>query len=504
MNLSGILKVCAIVSVSAVSIIGSVLRSRDEMSGLINQNTSACNSNPYNSNTGEMSMYNNAQSRRFFGGSMQPQPMMNPMMGQQPMRPLTFGSPMPQTFQNPGYNNAMSYQGGFNAQSVYGYTPSGYSRRNMAPAPQQMSNPYANPFVAQNMMNGVYREPTYSQYGYGYDSGVSALYNNTSSYPYGYADNSYQQQPMMNTGYGYSQDPYYYQQPQQQPAVQTLGSYNASLIGSAARYRFWSPQTSGGACTYYGYDENMPSYPMTQQPQPQMMQPQMAPQQPMPQAYPQPMMYHQPVAEFPQQPMGYTDEQLKLFADLDRLKRAEEMKRSFMMTQPSNSPAPAYMRDPMDGRLHNTVRPIDTNNAWYSRDNRPSRPVQIPPQAQQMMRPQQPPQQNVVQAPMPPFMQNGPQNVQNNPPQETGPNADPVLNVMLNSSVPKQDPNGPKSIDEVPVPDIVMTFGQPEEPKQPPQTTGVQPLYTMPEEEPQPQQQPQQQSPMMNAGFSMV
>ena len=54
---------------------------------------------------------------------------------------------------------------------------------------QPQQNPYSNPFIAQNMMNmsGVYREPTYSQYGYGYDSGVSALYSG-SSYGYGYSD----------------------------------------------------------------------------------------------------------------------------------------------------------------------------------------------------------------------------------------------------------------------------------------------------------------------------
>ncbi len=514
MSLASILKACAIVGLSAVTMISTMLKVKEEQNGLINQPAPTFNNgNPYNGNTGEMNMYNNnaygSQSRRFYGCAQPSYPMANGpmMMGpyQQPMRPITFGSPIPQPsaqlqmalaqngYSVPCYNGAVAYQGGFNAQQQYGYTPSGYSRRNMMPngmyQQQPQQNPYSNPFIAQNMMNmsGVYREPTYSQYGYGYDSGVSALYSG-SSYGYGYSDDygygNYQQQQPMNN-YGYTQP--------QQSQVQTLGSYNRNLIGSAARYRCWSPETSGCSCTYYGYDDNTPSYP-TSAPtrQPMMQQPMMNNY-----GYQQPMMQPQTA---PQQPQ-YTDEQMRLFEEIERYKQSEAARMNAMRQQQR------VMNDPMDGRLHNTIRPINTENAWYSRTETTP---QVPQQPMAQPRPS-----NVINAPIPPFMQNGPAEMQQpNPPKSVGNSV--TLDAML-SNMCQPEPEGPKSPDDIPAPNIVMQFGdnwvpveqqaeaygqpQQQQPQQP-QSTGVQPLYTIPEE-PQPQQ-PTAPPPQFNPGISMV
>ena len=508
MNVMGILKVCAIVGLSAVTMVSTMLKVKEEQNGLINQNVPAFNNgNPYNSNMGEMNMYNNnaygSQSRRFYGCAQPSYPMANGpmMMGpyQQPMRPLTFGSPIPQPsaqlqmalaqhgYPVPCYNSAAAYQGGFNAVQQYGYQPSGYSRRNampngmmyQQPQPQQMS--YPNPFVNQCMGNGVYREPTYSQYGYGYgnDSGVAALYSGGSNYGYGYSND-----------YGYGGN---YQQPQQQqqPQVQTLGNYNANLIGSAARYRCWSPETSGSSCTYYGYDDNMPSYPTSAPPQqpPRMMQPQ--PMMNNGYGFQQPPMMTPP----PPQQNQYTDEQMKLYAEIERFKQSEAARANAMRQQP-----PRSMSDPMDGRLHNTIRPFSAENAWFS--------------ASEMKAPQQPQPQpsNVTVAPIPPFMQNGPAEMQQpNPPQSVG-GSSITWDAMLSNGSHQQEPapanpTNPQDIvmqfgdNWVPVEQQAEAYNAPPQQQQPQQAVGVQPLYTMPEQ--QPQQPPIQMSPPKET-FSMV
>ena len=60
MSLSNILKACAIVGLSAVTMISTMLKVKEEQNGLINQPAPTFNNgNPYNGNTGEMNMYNN-------------------------------------------------------------------------------------------------------------------------------------------------------------------------------------------------------------------------------------------------------------------------------------------------------------------------------------------------------------------------------------------------------------------------------------------------------------
>ena len=523
MFIGGILRVCAIVSLSAVSIISSMLKAKVEGPGMINP--SACNSNPYNSNTGVINMYNNgafsSQSRRFYGCAQPSYPMANvPTMGQtqqQSMRPITFGSPLPQPsiqlqmalLQNgypvPGYN-ANAYQGGYNAQAMYGYTPSMYSRRNMVPGtypqqpPQQMNYNNYNQ-MNQYMSNDMYREPSYgmnynygNNNGYGYDSGVSALYGN--SYNYGYTQ-SYQQ-PMMN---------YMYQQPQQQP-VQSLGNYNSSIVGSAARYSYWTP-SSDSSYAYYGYDDNVASYPTSypQQSQPQQMY---QPQQPMPQQmYQQPQIpagyttmqwnklceldremrnsvMQQNVPPQPQIPAGYTSEQWNKLCELDKeIQRHYRMHHKVPPQPQMPDGVPSYMRH-MDGRLHDTIRPmnVDNGSGWYTKEEQDMARAQS--QATVTVNPPMP-QPNV-----PPYLQNGParfyqqpqpqqqmyqqQEVEQQPSAPKISTGNPIMDKMLESLViPEADP---QEVANAPIPTHVMKFGPPDDSEPQDMTKIVPPFCT--------------------------
>ena len=505
MFIGSILRVCAIVSLSAVSIISSMLKAKVEDPGMINQVTPTYNSNPYNSNTGEINMYNNgafsSQSRRFYGCAQPSYPMANvPTMGQfqQPMRPITFGSPLPQPsvqlqmalLQNgypvPGYN-ANAYQGGYNAQAMYGYTPSMYSRRNMVPGtypqqpPQQMNYNNYNP-MNQYMSNGMYREPSYGMnynygnnngYGYGYDSGVSALYGN--SYDYGYTQ-SYQQ-PMMN---------YMYQQPQQQP-VQSLGNYNSSIIGSAARYSYWTP-SSDSSYAYYGYDDNVASYP-TSYPQQQQPMYQQNPQMP-----PQRQMANQ-MMEY--QPAGYTMEQWDKLRELDRVRKMEEMRNFGMQQNVTPQPQmpndmPLYMKD-MDGRLHNTIRPINADNGsgWYTKEEQNMAKAQS-----QVTIPVSPP---MPQPNVPPFLQNGParfyqqsqpqqQVVVQQPTVSKTTTGNPIMDKLLESqAIPEVDPK--EVLAKAPIPTHVMKFGPPDDSEPLDMTKIAQPFCTFDDQPEKPKEE---------------
>lgn len=487
--LSSILRIGAIVMVSAVSVISSVLKEKNDPFGPINLKLSSYNnSNPYNSNTGEMNMYNNAygsQSRRFYGCAQPSYPMAPvPPMGQfqQPMRPLTFGSPYPQ-FQAPALSQNGYSVPCYNANNNYGYQPTMYSRRNMLPGgyvqpqlPQQQTQTI-NPLLVQNMM-GTYREPTYGQYGYGYgyDNGVSALYsNNYSAYNYGYADN--------NTYGGY-------QQPQQnmwQQQPQTLAGYNNSdIIGSAARFKYWCPPSSNNSGSYYGYDDSYPSYPTTQsynpQPQPMMRQPQQQSVYPAYQAYQQ----QSQQSMMPQ----YTDERTRLY---DEIERFREQQRHASSMKAMN--ALGRMNDPMDGRLHNTGSQLNTDNAW-SMGNGYNTPNPTPAPAQ----PTPPPPTTSAPyiAPIPPFMQNGPARFQEPHHENTSLGGQVSIDAIFANGSPSE-PAPPPPVDPT---NIVMQFGDnwvpPEQqaeayaqptapPSQPqPQTAvGIQPLYTIPNEQTQ-------------------
>lgn len=392
--ITSVIRICAVVGMSAVTLISSLLRSKND-NGPINQYPFN-NSNPYSCNSGDDTMFNNAygsQSRRFYNGYAQ-QPVMAPMGYPAPMqvqpyqqRPLTFGPsqlmPSPQLqatlaqygYPTPGFNNAgyqnmgMGYQPSYTPNMYGNYPTSGYSRRNM-----NGYNPFTQPQSMNNygmsqqmdMTNGIYREPT------SIDPAVQALYGNYQScnYGYGYSGNTpnYSQ---MNQGFNWGT--YQQPQPQQQQFQQnyssqpmSLGSYNG-IIGSAARYKYWSPSTSyGTGVTYYGYDENCPAYPPpTASDIREMQMAQQMTVRPIPQPQPQPQqpMMQRPMPFDPQQMFG------------NRMRPVMNVQPQPQTQQPQpQQPMPGQvefekmmMQKYASSNLTNDIPSMgDIDNAWYS------------------------------------------------------------------------------------------------------------------------------------------
>lgn len=464
--ITSVIRICAVVGMTAVAIAGNIAKSRNGY-GLINQNP-YINGNPYNCNSGDDTMYNNAygsQSRRFFNGfAPQPQPVMATMgypnngMVVQPafQRPLTFGPsqlmPSPQLqatlsqygYPTPGYNN-----GGYPAMMNMNYQPSYsanmYSRRNMPgnynpfvqQQPQQPMNNYG-----MDLTNGVYRESSYV------DPAVQSLYGNYTScnYGYGYDNNNNHGYDAINPTNNWNM----YQQPQQtyqqnytsQPM--SLANYN-SIIGSAARFKYWSPSTSyGTGVTYYGYDERCPAYPPPTESDIRSMQ--MAQQmnvRPIPQPIPQPMM-QKPMPFQPQQMFGRQMPQPSMNMGMQ----------SFSQPQPQQTQQPQQMMpgqmefesmfgQKIGGLNKNDIHSFgDTTNAWYSvNEINCSQPQQ-----------QQPPQSNVV----PPLTP---------PPAQTPPPQTPITQMTQPQQAVEQTPmqqqiQEPQSDTEVSI-DAILALGRP-------------------------------------------
>ena len=391
MNVIAIVRVCAVVGLSAMSFISSMLKVRDQRDGgLINRISAFCNSSdPYNCNTGDVNMYNNAYgstSRRY--GIPTQQPMMaGPMMGQPNfMRPLSFNvasyQPSQQLqytlnqygYNTPGYNAIGQPQGFFGNAPVNmnWQNPMNYSRRNMNVFTPQFINAQ---FQQQPMTYIPQQQPQpqpYITYGYGYaepqpqqqqqmntgawwqpynvpvnNDGVQSLYQQCNNNWYGY-------------GYGYAEpvgNQMMYQQPQQYSSFNNINQVQprwnpeanfdgwmnggAGFIGCCARQQYWVPDSNSSPYAY-GYDDNAPSYHVPayasnmnygyneQQMQQQMMMQQQIQQQMMAQ---QQMMNQRPV-QVPQQTMGGSLSERAAFY-----------------------------------KANDKIRPFDTNNAWMNVDD---------------------------------------------------------------------------------------------------------------------------------------
>ena len=512
MMFTSMIRVCAVVGITAVTLVGSLLRAKND-NGPINQN-SFNNSKPYNCNTGDDTMYNNnaygSQSRRFYGGYAPQQPMGYgyPMPAQMPasmpqpqfQRPLSFGpstlQPSPQLqavlnqygYQAPGFNNAYAASMnmyGYQQYPTYaqnmnmGYQMPATSRRNMGgygypQQPQQYQmNASAYGYNTPNPSNGIYRDPGYV------DPAVQSLYNSNASYGYGYSQPTQQQQQYQqaqqqmaqsNMSYGYSQP-------------MNFVNYNG-IIGSAARYKCWCPSSSYGSQVYYGYDDNLPSYPpdpqeyYQQYPQPQFQQ--QVP--PPPQQFQQPNPYAQPIPPqgYPSpvyQSMNSVNESIRRRQMMQQQKAQQEYMNYLMRQQAQQQqqmrPQPVPPPD-MSGRLSNDIHPIgnvDNGSGWYTPDE--LNQFNPPPQPQPQPQPQQPQQMTVPE-----------------------PNDSEIsFDAMLNNNAAKE-PIQYKSIDEAPVPTHVMTFGAP-----PPPENNI--PDNIPVQQPHPQQMRTQQ-PMVPPGMTLL
>ena len=404
----GIVRVCAVVGLSAVSLISSVVKAKNN-DGLINQNQFCNNGTPYNYETGDANMNNTMYNSRRFGYYNQmsaPQPMMaGPMMMGQPnfiQRPLSFSVAQPspqlqQTLNQYGYATP-----GYNGYAQPQVNPMSYSRRNINYVPQQFMQPqmptypqqygysnnygYVEPAPQQTNWWQQYNTPTMSD-------GTQSLYTNyqplNTSYGYGYTDNSPSYQSMNNY-------------PQQQQ-MNSYASNDGWYIGCLARKEYCaSPASSYSGNGYYGYDERMPSYPpqpQQQRPMPQMMnmmmQPMMAPQQPM---TPPPQ----------QQPQISPMEEMR---QRDEMRKREEYLRAMqMMDQQRQSQPQQQPQYKSSVNMFETIKPFDTNNAWFDDSTLPQPPQQampqpqvVPPPSPQQMTP--PPPQQQQMAPPPQQMQ---------------------------------------------------------------------------------------------------
>lgn len=508
---TSVIRICAVVGITAVTFVGSMLRAKNE-NGPINQN-SFNNGRPYNCNTGDDTMYNNnaygsQQSRRFYGGYAPQQPMgygyPAPMPQPQPQfqRPLSFGpstlQPSPQLqavlnqygYQAPGFNNAYAA-----SMNMYGYPQyptyaqsmsSGYqmpatSRRNMnygygypqqqqyQPQQYQMNN-QSYGFNTPNPSTGIYRDPGYVE------PAVQSLYNSNASYGFGGYNNQTQQQ------YGYDNNQQYQQNTMSYGYSQPMNFVNYNgIIGSAARYKCWCPSSSYGSTVYYGYDENLPSYPSTyQQAPPQFQQPpQQFPQQQFQQPYPYPQpvppqIYPSPVY----QSMNSVNESIRRRQMMEQQKQMaqqqEYMRRMGQMQRPQQVPPPN-----MSGRLSNDIPPIgnvDNGNGWFTPEELGQFNQPTPPPPPQQTQPVPPPSPQPMTVPEPN-------------------DSEISFDAMLNNNK-NQEPIQYKSIDEAPVPTHIMTFGAP-----------IAPENNIPNNIPVQQQQmapPPNVAPQIPAGISLL
>lgn len=378
MSVIAIVRVCAVVGLSAMSFISSMLKVKDQREdGLINRVSMFCNSSdPYNCNTGDVNMFNNAYgstSRRYAMPTQQPM-MAGPMMGQPNfMRPLSFNvasyqpsQQLQQTLSQYGYNVP-----GYNAigqpQGFFGNTPVNMGWQNQMNYTRRNITSFSPQFIqAQFQQQPISYVPQqqYTTYGYGYgyaepqqqvntnawwqpynvptnNDGVYSLYqnNNTPSSSYGY-------------GYGYSDPNPMMYQPQQQfnslaavnqvqprwnPEANFDGWMNggAGFIGCCARQQYWIPDSNSSPYAY-GYDENAPSY-------------------------------HVP-AYASNQNYGYNEQQMMM---QQQMMQQQMQQQAMMNMQPQ-------MNQPIGGSLsdraafykaHDQIKPFDTNNAWISVDD---------------------------------------------------------------------------------------------------------------------------------------
>lgn len=370
MSIIAIARVCAVVGLSVMSFVSSMVKVKDQKyTGMANQNPFGYNNScPYNGNSGDENMFNNQAygsiSRRYGYNNMpmMQQPMMaGPMMGQ-PMftKPLSFNvasyQPSVQLQQTlsqygynmPGYNNAIA--------QPQGYQPtSNYTRRNLSQISpqfvqaqfQQQVPPsygygygYAEPQPQQTMTTNNWWQQYTSPFN-GMNDGVQSLYQNNnvpgSNYPYGYCDTP---DPMMM-----------YQQPAQQYQQSYQQSYQTmNMIRPEANFDGWM---DGGCCSSsyaYGYSEdpnvsayNIPmgasnyGYGYGQMPQQPMMQPQ--------------QMNYQQMNYQPQMDQQAMYERMKM-EELQRMKQQAQMQQQMQQQQ-----------------TFQKIKPMNTNvSSWFTRD----------------------------------------------------------------------------------------------------------------------------------------
>lgn len=455
LGITSALRVVAVVAVSAVSFMSAMLKARN---GEVMANANPFfNSIPYNHETGDVNnmnmMYNNS---RRFGYNQMPQPMCGPQP-QFIQRPLSFGVASYQP--SPQLQQALSQYGyptpGFNGYAQPQQNPMAYSRRNIGYA--------AQPYIQQQFQQPYM--PTYPQQAYGYCDQQMNNYGYNNWYqqymPNDGTQSLYTNYRPMDTSYGYG----YTDQPQQYPQQQVINpqvncSYGYPMndsdwyIGCMARKEYYGSNGYVGGYNggYYGYDENMPSYPA--QPQPQV-DPRMVYQQQMAQ---QQMMAQQ------QQAMQNQMQQGRM-PSMEELKRQEEMKKRDaymqMMHQQSMGQRPMTMEQDLEmfkqQMMHQPqqvqrqpsnfeIKSFNPDNAWLNSNDWGS----VPQSAPQPQHPQKPMGQ-VIPPPSQPVPHPQPQQPID-PPMNTPMDIPPAFTI--------DTPNGPV------MPDTGMPAPPPPQPQQ--------------------------------------
>lgn len=406
LGITSAIRVVAVVAVSAVSFMSAMLKARN---GEVMANTNPFfNSIPYNHETGDVNnmnmMYNNS---RRFGYNQMPQPMCGPQP-QFIQRPLSFGVASYQP--SPQLQQALSQYGyptpGFNGYAQPQQNPMAYSRRNIGYATQ--------PYIQQQFQQPYM--PTYPQQAYGYCDQQMNNYGSNNWYqqymPNDGTQSLYTNYRPMDTSYGYG----YTDQPQQYPQQQVINpQVNCSYgyptndsdwyIGCMARKEYYGSNGYVGGYNggYYGYDENMPSYPAQPQPRfnPQMMyQPQMMPPQ-MPQR------------------MGSMDEmrrqeEMRKQADYMRMMQQQGPQRPMTMEQDLEMFKQQMMHQPQQVQKQpsnfESIKSFNPDNAWLNSNDWSSVPQSAPqPQPQHPQKPMgqviPPPSQPVRPQPQQPIDQ---------------------------------------------------------------------------------------------------